>query len=195
MKPIYVLVIAVMAMPFANAQTSHSSSNKSSFNNAIETVLFDFPNNLRNISGELQFTMAGMENYTSLVSLPGASECMVTRYHSVEDSSASWQARMPGEEDFKKASARYRELYRQVKTCRLTLVDGSVVYIDGEWETPREENKFTMSTLKVVTGDPRYREVKIDVEMIYQFPEWVVNVNIVSKKKDSLEGYAAGDGW
>lgn len=195
MKPVTTLVIAVMASLFAYAQTSISVPKDYSFNRVIETVLLDFPNNLRAISGELRFAMAGMENYASLINLPGAEECVVARYHSAEDTTASWQAIVGREEDFKKASARYKALYKQVKACQLKLVDGSVVFIDGEWEPPREENKFTMSTLRLATGDRRYKEVKMDVEMIYQFPEWVININIVSKKKDSLEGYADGSGW
>src|SRR5690606_33740334 len=104
-----------MASMFAYSQTSLSVPKNYSFNSAIETVLYDLPNNLRGVSGELRFVMAGMENYSSLVNLPGAEECIVMRYHSSEDTTASWQALFSREDDFKKASARYKALYRQLK--------------------------------------------------------------------------------
>ncbi len=186
--------MACMASSFVVAQDSFPSPQTYSLTGAIEKVLYDFPHNLHNVSGELVVVQGGVEQYESLVVLPGAEACMVARYRSVEDTTASWQAKMYQDEDFSKAAARYRELYRQLKSCHLKLIDGSLVFLKGEWENPAEEKDFTMSTLRLITGDERYKEVKIDLEMLYHFPEWVVNINIVSKKKDSLEGYAESSG-
>jgi hypothetical protein len=160
----------------------------------MEAVLHDFPNNYRNISGDLVLAQAETDNYASLVLLPGASECTVTRYHSIEDTTASWQAKMFHSEDFKEVSQRYKELYKQLKGCYLQLVDGSIIYLNAEWEAPTEEKAFVMSTLRLATGDERYKEMKIDLEMVYQFPEWTININVSGKKDDSLKGYADEDG-
>lgn len=189
MKPICFLLIALMASSFSFSQTSISLRKPTSFTGAIEAVLSDFPNNLRTISGEKIMSQGEVENYASLVVIPGAEDCMITRYHSIEDSTASWQARMLRTEDFKKASSQYKNFYKQLRSCQLKLVDGSVVYMNGEWEAPEEEKDFVTSTLRLATGDSRYKEVKIDLEMLYQFPEWVININVVSKKKDTLEDY------
>ncbi|HEY4336055.1 MAG TPA: hypothetical protein VGM89_09160 [Puia sp.] len=119
---------------------------------------------------------------------PGAESCIITRWHSDEDSTASWQARMYRGEDFAEASKRYHELFQRLKGCYLKLVDGSVFYLTGDWEPAAEEAPFTTSTLRVQTGDERYREVKVEVELVYLVTEWAVHVNIVSKKRDDQVG-------
>jgi hypothetical protein len=186
--------VALIAATGAWAQNSFTSHREEPFSQVMEAVLHDFPYNYRNISGDLVLDQAEIENYASLVQLPGASECIVTRYHSEEDSTASWQAKMFHSEDFKAVSAQYRDLYRQLKNCYLRLVDGSLIYLDAEWEAPTEEKSFVMSSFRLITGDERYKEMKIDLEMVYQFPEWTININVAGKKDDSLKGYANENG-
>lgn len=194
MKKMMFACVALLVATGALAQARFASVKEEPFSKVMEAVVHDFPNNYRNISGELVLEQAEIESYASLVQLPGASECVITRYHSLEDSTASWQAKMFRSEDFKEVAQRYKELYRQLKGCYLRLVDGSIIYMDAEWEAPTEEKPFVMSTLRLATGDWRYKEMKIDLEMVYQFPEWTININVSGKKKDSLEGYADESG-
>jgi hypothetical protein len=158
------------------------------FPGAIEAVLHDFPNNLRHITGELLLAQGEIDTYASTVEPPGAESCAITRYHSHSDSTASWQAKMYSGEDFDKASRAYRALYVQLQSCYLLLPDSSMVFLKGQWEPAREEISFTTSTLKLNTGDERYREVQVDLELLYQVSNWVVNINIVSKKPDDEIG-------
>ncbi len=194
MKKILFTGIALLTIVYGYAQTSASIVKTPVFPSAMQQVLHDFPANFHHISGELVLKQAEIENYESLVRLPGSEACIVTRYHSVEDTTASWQAKMFRSEDFNTAALKYKTLYQQLKGCYLQLVDGSIIYLTSEYENPVEEKPFAVSTLRLKTGDDRYREMKIDLEMIYQFPEWVININVVSKKKDTLEGYANADG-
>ncbi len=43
------------------------------------------------------------------------------------------------------------------------------------------------SLFRVITGDERYKDVQIELEMRYQLPEWIINISIASKKKDTLD--------
>jgi len=159
-----------------------------SFDGAIDAVLKDLPFNLKNITGELVLAEGEFENYASIVELPGAEQCIVTKYHSVDDTTASWQAKMLSGEDFEPAAKAYHELFRKLQGCHLTLVDGSVIYLKGDWEPAREGSAFTTSTLKLMTGDWRYRDVKVELELIYQLADWAVHINIVTKKRDDEVG-------
>jgi len=194
MKKIIMALLALFPILYGYAQPLYSTQKTAGFSSAIQQVLQDFPANFHHISGDLLLKQAEIENYESLVKLPGAESCTVTRYHSVEDTTASWQAIMYRNEDFNTATLKYKALYQQLKGCYLQLVDGSMFYLNSEYENPAEEKPFAVSTLRVKTGDDRYKEVKIDLEMVYQFPEWVIHINVVSKKKDTLEGYANPDG-
>jgi hypothetical protein len=155
---------------------------------AIDAVLRDFPNNLRHISGTLELAQGEFENYSSLVSLPGAEKCIVTRWHSVDDTTASWQAELFNGDDFNEAEKQYRLLFRKLQGCYVRLADGSVVYLSGEWEPVKKGASFTTSTLRLMTGDTRYKEVKVELELAYELADWAVRINIVSKRRDDEVG-------
>lgn len=163
-----------------------------SFPLVIEAVLRDFPNNLRNTTGDLVLAQGEFENYASVVELPGAEQCIITRYHSYRDTTVSWQAKMTGSDDYEKAAHDYHALYRKLETCYITLVDGSFVFLKGVWEPAREGAPFTTSTLRLNTGDPRYREVKVEIELVYLLAEWGININIITKKPDDEVGATIG---
>lgn len=154
------------------------------FVDAIDAVLGDLPNNLRYVTGELLLAEAETDCYASLVAVPDAEKCIVRRYHSVEDSTASWQAKMFSGGDFGVAARKYQQLYQQLKTCYVRLPDGSIYYLEGTWEPAREGITFTTSTLTLRTDDQRFRDVKVELELVYQLADWAVNINIVTKKPD-----------
>jgi hypothetical protein len=158
------------------------------FAGVIDAVLKDFPHNLRHISGDLVLAQGEFENYASAVILPGSEECTITRWHSVDDTTASWQAKMFVSDDFATASGEYHTLFRKLQRCYLKLVDGSIVYLNGDWEPATDGASFTTSTLRLSTGDWRYKEVKVELELAYLMPEWIVRINIVSKKRDDQVG-------
>src|ERR1700729_88150 len=107
MKPSLTLIVAVAACTsgtaWAQADSTkargdsvvvHTAVRLVSFVDAIDSGLGDLPNNLRQVTGELLLAEGEADSYVSLVAVPGARNCIVTRYHSVEDTTASWQAKM-----------------------------------------------------------------------------------------------------
>ncbi|HWK05627.1 MAG TPA: hypothetical protein VNS58_18435 [Puia sp.] len=158
------------------------------FPEVIQTVLTDFPFNLRNITGELVLAQGEFENYTSLVQLAEAGRCTITRYHSVDDTTVSWQAKINRYDEYGAAARQYHELYKKLEQCYLRLVDGSIIYLQGVWEPAKEGTAFTTSTLRLTTGDWRYKEVKVELELVYLLAEWEVNINILTKKRDDEVG-------
>jgi hypothetical protein len=111
----------------------------------------------------------------------------------VEDTTASWQAKMFSSGDYGAAVRKYEQLYQQLKTCYLRLPDGSMYYLDGTWAPAREGIRFTTSTLKVRTSDQRFRDVMVQLELVYQLSDWAVNINIVTKKPDDEVGINGGN--
>ena len=187
MKKIIIPAIAVLATLTGFAQVNAASPAAAPFSKAIETVLHDYTGNFHHISGDLIAKEVETESYASTVQLPGAAECLVTRYHSAEDKTASWQAKMLRSEDFEAAAKQYKELYNRLKSCYLKLPDGSSIYLKGEWEEPKTEKTFAVSTFRLASTDLRYRELKVDLEILYLLDQWVVNINVLSKKNDTLE--------
>jgi hypothetical protein len=157
---------------------------QSAFSTAIEAVLHDFPENLHHITGDLVMAEGEIENFASTVAPPGAMNVTITRYHSVVDSTASWQARMFSHDDFGKAADAYHDLYKRLTNCYLRLADSSLIFLKGKWEPARESISFTTSSFRLGTGDPRYKDMRVELELVYQISEWAVNINIISKRDD-----------
>ena len=201
MKPILTLTAAILAFSFLRAQAPLSHDDSAVLAEAvfpptrvmdlpsvIDAVLQDFPNNLRHISGELVLAQGEFENYASVLTLQDAQDCIVTRWHSKRDTTASWQVKLFTSDDYAAAEKQYRRLYGQLKMCHMTLGDSSLVLLGGNWSPAKEGMAFTTSTLRLKTDDWRYREVKIDLELVYQLADWAVQINIVSKRPDDEVG-------
>lgn len=183
MKPFLTLTVAVMAFSSLRAQTRVLD-----LPSVIDAVLQDFPNNLRHISGELVMAEGEFENYASVVTPPDAENCIVTRWHSKKDTTASWQAKLFTADDYATAEKHYHRLYTQLKACHMTLADSSLILLEGDWSPAKEDAAFTTSTLRLKTDDWRYKEVRIDIELVYQLANWAIQLNIVSKKSDEETG-------
>lgn len=205
MKPLITLIVAVAAAFSCMAQPGpadsatradsvlHSRIQVVSFPDAIDAVLGDLPFNLRHVTGELLLAQGEIENYSSLVRVPDAESCIVTRYHSVVDTTASWQAKMFSADDYGAAVRKYQQLFQQLKTCYVRMPDGSIYFLEGNWEPAREGINFTTSTLRLRTDDLRFRDVLVQLELVYQLADWAVNINIVTKRPDDEVGTKAGD--
>ncbi len=196
------LVVAVAVSFSCVAQTDsatradsilHSRVRVVAFPDAIDAVLSDLPNNLRFVTGVLVLAEGEVDRYASLVVVPDAENCVVTRYHSVVDTTASWQAKMFSGGDFSAASRKYQQLFQQLKACYVRLPDSSVYFLDGTWQPAREGLTFTTSTLKLKTDDQRFRNVEVELELVYELADWAVNINIVTKKPDDEVGKAGGN--
>ena len=177
--------------PPIDSSASASSTVKpdpATFPIVIDAVLRDFPNHLRNITGELILAQGEIETYVSSVALPEAKLCQITRYHSKADTTVSWQATMLTADDFAEADRAYRELYRKLQQCYIQLPGGSIIYLKGNWEPAKDGAAFTTSTLQLSVDDQRYRELRISLELVYQLAEWGVNINIYNNKdKDEAD--------
>ena len=185
MKRVTNLLLAIMAMLSVSAQPTLFNKTTPGFSKAIETILGDFPYNYKHITGELVQKDGDHERFASTVTLPGAEHCLVGLYHSELDTTASWQALMLRAEEFDKAAKEYKRLYHQLNQCKLRMVDGSVYYLAGNFESVTEATDFVVSELKIQTADERYRDFKVELEMLYELDQWLVNINIVTRKKDS----------
>lgn len=166
----------------------HSRIRVATFVDAIDAVLRDLPNNFRYVTGELLLAEGETDSYASLVTVSDAENCTVMRYHSVEDTTASWQAKMLSSGDYGVAVRKYQELFQLLKTCYVRMPDGSVYYLEGTWEPAREGMRFTTSTLRVRTDDQRYRDVLVQLELVNDFADWAVRIDIVTKRSDDEVG-------
>ncbi len=197
MKNILSLAIALMAMLCSHAQPNLIKKVKSLgsaepevnvspvFARSLERIILDFPFNFWNISGNLLISQGEFEQYQSMECLPGAQSCRIGRYHSVRDTTASWQAIMYRSENFQSAANEYKNIYRQLKSTPITMVDGSKFYLVGHYNTPTDDMDFIVSSFTFDYPDRRYKDFKVELELQYELHEWVIYINVVSRKDDA----------
>lgn len=186
MKKISTLVVAMMAIVTVHAQLNLFKKDPANpgFGKAVEMILGDFPYNYKHLTGDLLLQEGELWQYTPTVNLPGSQNCVIAHYHSALDTTASYQGFMFQTEEYEAAAKEYNRLFRQLKGCKLRMVDGSVYYLDGEFDEPAEEKDFVVSLLKIQTADDRFKLFKVELEMLYKIDHFEVNINFITRKKD-----------
>src|SRR5258708_3230117 len=107
-----------------------------------------------------------------------------------DETAWGWRAKRKKYDGVGRAAQQDPDLYKKREHCYLRVVDGSIIYLEGVWEPAKEDAAFTTSTLRLTTGNWRYKEVKVELELVYLLAEREVNINILTKKRDGEVGGA-----
>ncbi len=178
-------VVLLIMMQQVNAQFYKTILPSPEFNSALEKIVRDFRYNFENIAGEKISGNGEVENYQSNVQLPGAINCVINRYHSVYDTTASWQGILYEGEDYEEAKKVYKNTFRLLNKSKMQLIDRSVTGFSGELQTPTDNVRFTVSALQLDHFDPRYKRFTAEVELVSSYNGWLVKVNFFNKKPDT----------
>jgi hypothetical protein len=157
----------------------------SDFNTSLEKIVSDFKYNYKNITGDTLSRQPESEVFESLIKIPGATNCVIYKFHSAKDTTASWQAVMFQGDDYREAVKIYRNTFRLVNKSKLQLIDRSVTGFSGELEEPKEAVGFAVSTLQLDITDYRYNNFKAEVELLLSYSGYQVNLNLHNKKPDT----------
>jgi hypothetical protein len=98
----------------------------------------------------------------------------------------SWQALMFNSEDYEAASKKYKWLFNQLRGLNIFYVNDQYT-LKGEFEEPDESRKFTTSILAPVAPPLPLRKLKIEVALLFEFPEWKVNLLVYEKEREDNE--------
>jgi hypothetical protein len=152
------------------------------FTGALEKIVLDFRDDYKSIQGQIIDVEGEMETYQSTVSLPGTEACKILRFHSAQDTTATWQAVVYSGDDYKAAMKAYENTFRLVKKSNLRWIDKSAVNFTGEYIAPRENLRFTTSTLSLNLADPRYEKFEAEIEIQTTYDGWQVLLNLSKRK-------------
>lgn len=154
------------------------------FSQSLSTVVEHFQNNYHQIQGEMLPSDPDRDIFLSTVMVQGASKCLIYRFHSKEDSSASWQALLYSGEDFDVASKIYKQAFRQTRQTKFKI--GLENYsFEGSLLAPTEDLRFTSSILRPTYDVGQYKNFVAEIEMINTVEGWTVQLNLHSRKADT----------
>lgn len=168
-----------------NAQIKTPATN--SFADSLRYIIREFAVNYQGIQGkQLPVQQEGLV-FISRKCLPGALKCIIQRFQSKEDPTASWQAAFYEGASFDDASRIYKKLCSQIKGVSFTGVDKGAISLTGKTELPDENLKFTVSSFYFKTKLAPYRYFTADVELLGNYEGWEVRLNIYSNKNAGKE--------
>ena len=151
------------------------------FSDSLSKIVKDFKSNFNMIQGEEFTPQPEMNTYQSKTTLPDALHCSIFRYHSIIDTTASWQAIFYDGENYKDACKVYKDIFNQLKKCRIKIDDKIDNAFIGEFGTPKESVRFTSTSLKLNSMDRIYRNFIADLELTNTYNGWEVQLNLINK--------------
>lgn len=184
MRKFLTLAIALLSSPCVmQAQMLRKVLPTSAFSAAVCKVIENFQNNYGSIQGAPLPPEGDRDIFISTVSVPGASRCVIYRFHSVEDTTASWQGTLYTGEDFREAAKIYKSTYKHLQQSTFNEA-GAQNGLEGEFIQPTESLRFTTSILRPAKESTIYKNFIAEVEMVNTLDGWTVQLNLHARKDD-----------
>ena len=186
-KPAILLLLFLGNLFYSTAQFSKTLHPANTFNDSLTRIVYHFKKNFYPIQGKQLTSQVMADVYQSKVGMPGAAHCIIQRYHSEEDTTASWQAIMYEGELFEEALKVYKNTVKQLKKAKIKIGENSPASFSGEMEIPDESLSFTVTPLRLDISDKDYKDFYAEVEITNNYDGWEVHLNLHNKKRDDLE--------
>ncbi len=176
----------LLCITLCNAQFFKNLTPSNPFADSLTKAVTDFKYDYNHIQGPIlpAQTQTDLRVFRSKVSLPGASHCVIYRFNSRIDTSASWQAIMYEGDDYDEALKQYKSLFRMVKRSSIKWIDKSYLSFVGDLELPKDNVNFAVSTLRLEAMDEQYAKFVAEIELTNAGGGYEVHLNLQNKGSD-----------
>jgi len=190
MKNIITSILLLFFYACLHAQGAFSNNTSAS----LEKVIQDYPNRFKNIKGDVIIENPQTTEYQSKVQIAGSTSCVVTRYSSTNNDVYSWGCTILKTEDFNTAKNKFKEIFGQIKNSIIKPHGGKPFILNGQYEAPSEEKKFTTVIFELLPAVGEMKKVKIDLSLQYEVTEWKLSLTVYDRdRKDDESGIASGN--
>jgi hypothetical protein len=155
---------------------------------ALQKVISDYPNKFKNIKGNVLTQDPQTTDYSSTVQVPGALNTVITQYSSSREKEIySWKCLLLESEDFELASKKYKDLFDQLKNS-IIKIDGQKPFIlNGSYEVPTEEKKFTTTAFYLLPAAPgELKKLKVELSLEFYVTEWKLALLVYDQEEEEL---------
>ncbi|MEO7444461.1 MAG: hypothetical protein ABIT96_01530 [Ferruginibacter sp.] len=184
MKKILSGLIFLMSSSLLQAQILKNFEPANGITSSFQEVVKAYSHNYYSIQGEKISAAEDVDIYAVKQSLPGAVQSSLMRFHSLQDTTAAYQAIMYKGENYKEASKLYHQLYQQVKRAVIE-EEGHKLKFHGEFEAPDDDVRFTVTSLALDGEVSTYKNFFAEIELTQVYLEWEVRINLHSRKEDA----------
>ncbi|MBC7887425.1 MAG: hypothetical protein H7Z13_06005 [Ferruginibacter sp.] len=179
------LLLFLCSFHYSKAQFYKSILPSEAFSDSLSVIVQDFKKNFATIEGMQLPSQGEMDVYRSKATIPGALHCSIYRFHSLQDTTASWQAILYEGDNYEQAVKIYKNTFRQLKKTKMKWVDKSIISFTGELEMPVENVRFAVTSLQLNIIDKPYRSFYGEIELTGSYDGWEVHLNLHNRKKDT----------
>jgi hypothetical protein len=156
-------------------------------NGTLEKVIQDYPNQFKNIKGDLLESNPRSSEYKSNIAIPGAVSTTVTQYSVADKHIVSWQTIIYSTSEFDEAKKRFKELYGEIKNTIIKLEGEKPVILNGQYEIPAEEKKYTTVVFDLLPSTGATQKLKIDLMLEKVNREWKIVLSVYDKERKQGE--------
>ena len=157
------------------------------FMNDMKKVIADHASHFDHIRGEVITESPQTTEYQCTLQVNGAEESSITR-HSSKKGIYSWEALMLTTESFEKAKQKFRSLYNQLNNLSADLGDHQQVRFKADYESPKEEKKFTAIVFQAHPSTEGSNKVKMELSLQFHSPmEWKVKLMVYDQERPDEE--------
>jgi len=156
-------------------------------NTALQKIIGDYPNNFRNIRGELINEDPQSTDYRSKVQIPGAGNAVVTKYSSTDEREVySWKCVITESEEFEVIAKKYKDLFNQIKNSIVKIEGEKPLILNGNYEAPTEEKRFVASSFNLVPSSGKMGKVKVELALEFLITEWKISLLVFDEEEESM---------
>ncbi|MGC4035549.1 MAG: hypothetical protein QM764_06270 [Chitinophagaceae bacterium] len=185
-KAIIFFLFIVLLISFLPASAQLKSPLDNAFQADVENVILDYPNSFQHYIGKEIDNNPQSTDYSSLLKIRGAEECTITKYPAKKRDRYSYLAVMLTTDDFEKAKSTFDSYYSRLKRVNIHFANESY-NLNGEYEAPTEEKKFTSSLFSISANEETVKRLKVELSMEYQVVEWKVKLLVYEKEREDDE--------
>ena len=183
------LIVAALFL-FVNAQAQFKLPVNNALRTDVQKVVASFPTQFSDLKGEVLQKNPQTVQYASLVRPEKAERAVITQYSSNSKEVYTWHATLLVTEDYAEAEKKYKWLYTQLKGMNVKYVVDQYT-LRGDYRAPSEGLDFAISELKVANPPMALKNLRVEVALQFEFPEWKVGLTIFEKEREDDEpGYA-----
>ena len=159
---------------------------RTAFQSGLANVVEYYPNQFKNLAGEVLTENPQSTDYRSVVTLKGAEECIITKFSAKGKEIYSWHAVMLTTEDFEEAVKKYKSLYNSIQRLAVKVI-GTNAVLSSEFVDPVEEKKFNSIIFTVSDTDENLKKLKVELTLQNDLLEWVIKVLVYEKEREDDE--------
>ena len=175
----------LLAMPFYALAQQSAFTNQT--NTTLQKVINDYPNHFRNIKGSVIVENPQTTDYTSTVQIPGSVNTVITKYSASDDDEVySWKCVMMESEDFDTVSRKYREIFNQMKNSIIKLDGNKPFILNGKFEEPTEEKRFTSTPFTLVPASGELKKLRVELTLEYLVTEWKITLLVYDQPDEDV---------